>query len=115
MPHYSNLLVWNRSRKLVQAVTAATRGGRGEGDLISQIRRASISVAANIAEGAARGSDREFIKFLKIANGSNAETQALALIAGDAGIFDAPQVAQIIGISQEIQFMLRALMRRCSG
>jgi four helix bundle protein len=115
MSRYSNLLVWNHARKLVQAVTAATRGVRGEGDLISQIRRASISVAANIAEGAARGSDRDFVKFLKIADGSNSETQALTLIAGDAGIFDAPQVAQIVGISQEIQYMLRALMRRCSG
>jgi four helix bundle protein len=115
MPRYSNLLVWNHARKLVQHVTAATRGVRGEGDLISQIRRASISVAANIAEGAARGSDRDFVRFLKIANGSNAETQALTLIAGDAGIFEARQVAQIVGTSQEIQYMLRALMRRCSG
>jgi four helix bundle protein len=115
MPRYSNLLVWNHARKLVLEVTSATRGVRGEGDLISQIRRASISVAANIAEGAERGSDRDFVRFLKIANGSNAETQALTLIAGDAGIFEARQVAQIVGISQEIQYMLRALMRRCSG
>jgi hypothetical protein len=59
MPQYSKLLVWNHARTLVQQVTAATRGVRGEGDLISQIRRASISVAANIAEGAERGSSRE--------------------------------------------------------
>ena len=74
-----------------------------------------ISVAANIAEGAERGSDRDFVRFLKIADGSNAETQALTLIAGDAGIFEARQVAQIVGTSQEIQYMLSALMRRCSG
>jgi four helix bundle protein len=115
MPRYSNLLVWNHARKLVQHVTTSTRGVRGEGDLISQIRRASISVAANIAEGAERGSDRDFVRFLKIADGSNAETQALTLIAGDAGLFTATQVAEIVGVSQEIQYMLRALMRRCSG
>ncbi len=69
---------------------AALRGealtpARGEGDLLSQICRASICVAANIAEGAERGSDREFSKYLRIADGSNAGTQALVIIAGDAG------------------------------
>ncbi len=115
MPRYSNLLVWNHARKLVQHVTAATRGVRGEGDLISQIRRASISVAANIAEGAERGSDRDFVKFLKIADGSNAETQALTLIAGDAGIFSAQQVTEIVSHTNQIGRMLNGLMHRCSG
>ena len=115
MPRYSKLLVWNHARKLVQNVTAATREVRGQGDLISQIRRASISVAANIAEGAERGSDRDFARFLKIADGSNAETQALTLIAGDAGIFAARQVAEIVRLTQEISYMLSALMHICSG
>jgi four helix bundle protein len=115
MPRYSNLLVWNHARKIVQEVTSATRGVRGEGDLISQIRRASLSVAANIAEGAERGSDRDFVRFLKIANGSNAETQALTLIADDAGIFSAQQVTEIVNHTNQIGRMLNSLMYRCSG
>ena len=116
MPRYSKLLVWDHARKLVHNVTTATRQApaSGHGDLISQIRRASISVAANIAEGAERGSDRDFVRFLKIADGSNAETQALTRIAGDAGIFESNQVTEIISQTNEIGYMLRALMRRCS-
>ncbi len=115
MPRYLNLLVWNHARKLVQNISEVTRGTRGEGDLISQIRRSSISVAANIAEGAERGSDRDFVRFLKIADGSNAETQALTRIAGDAGIFAPSQVTEIVNQTDEIGRMLGALMRRCSG
>jgi four helix bundle protein len=115
MPQYSKLLVWNHARKLVQEVTSATREVRGEGDLISQIRRASISVAANIAEGAERGSSRDFVKFLRISDGSNAETQALTLIAGDAGIFETQQVNKIVSLTNEIGRMLNGLIRRHSG
>ncbi len=110
MPRYSKLLVCNHARKLVQNISAVTRGTRGEGDLISQIRRASLSVAANIAEGAERGSDRDFVRFLKIADGSNAETQALTRIAGDAGIFNVRQVDEIVSQTNEIGYMLRALI-----
>ena len=101
----------------MQNVTTATHAahGHGHGDLISQIRRASLSVAANIAEGAERGSDRDFVRFLKIADGSNAETQALTHIAGDADIFEARQVNEIIAQTNEIGRMLGGLMRRCSG
>ena len=113
MPRYSSLLVWDHARRLVQQISRATRSARGEGDLLSQIRRASISVAANIAEGAERGSDREFAKHLRIADGSNAETQALAVIAGDAGILSPDHVAAIVATTAEIGRMINGLRRQC--
>jgi four helix bundle protein len=112
MPRYSSLLVWQHARHLVQQVSSATRTVRGEGDLLSQIRRASISVAANIAECAERGSDREFSKHPRIADGSNAETQALAIIAGDAGILSPDQVDGIVATTAGIGRMINGLRRQ---
>jgi hypothetical protein len=64
-----------------------------------------------------RGSKQRnaFVRFLKIADGSNAETQALTLIAGDAGIFETQQVHEILSLTNEIGRMLNGLMRRHSG
>ena len=92
MARHPHLLAWQQARLLVRSVTTATTAATPTGDLVSQIRRAAISVAANIAEGAERGSDRDF---LRIAYSSNAEVQALATIAEDAGVLS-PEVAQAI-------------------
>lgn len=65
MAKFTNLRVWHQSRELLRLVSAATADMRAEGDLKSQMRRAAISVASNIAEGAERP-DREFRRFLTI-------------------------------------------------
>ena len=115
MARHPRLLVWQHSRVLVQRVSHACKLMRGEGDLVSQLRRAAISVAANIAEGAERGSDREFIRFLRIADGSNAEVQALATIAEDACLLD-PAVAQSIrDQAADVGRLIGGLIRRCAG
>jgi len=115
MARHNDLILWQRSRTLVQRVSCACAGTRGEGDLVSQIRRAAISVAANIAEGAQRRTDREFIRFLRIADGSNAEVQALATIAEDALVFDAATAAQIRDQAAEVGRLIGGLIRRCAA
>lgn len=74
------------------------------------MRRAAISVASNIAEGAER-SDREFCQFLTIALGSNAEVEAQVTIAGDLGLIDAPTVAKLLDLTDHIGRMIRRLMQ----
>jgi len=85
--NHENLQIWNRARLLVSDIYILTsRFPKTElYALTSQMRRASISVPSNIAEGAARISTKEFIRFLLIASGSLAELETQILLSVDLG------------------------------
>ncbi len=82
--HY-DLLLWQQAMLLVKHVYEVTRVFHAEEKfgLISQMRRAAISVPSNIAEGAARQTNKEFIQFLAIARGSLSELDTQFLLAKD--------------------------------
>jgi four helix bundle protein len=106
MARFTQLHVWQQARDLLRQVSAATSDMRAEGDLKSQLRRAAISVASNIAEGSERGSDREFRRFLLMAQGSNAEVEAQATIAADLGCLDLATSQRLVDNSQRLGRML---------
>ena len=69
---FEELKVWQKARELANLIYSATRHGVSSSrdfGLIDQIRRASVSVISNIAEGFERGSYTEFLQFLYIAKG----------------------------------------------
>jgi len=80
--------------------------------LTSQIRRAGVSVASNIAEGYGRMSTGEYKQFLGMARGSNLEVQTQLVIARELGFGDVDQLLLADGLSQEVAKMLIALIRK---
>jgi len=108
---YTDLKVWQRSHALVLAVyrlTAVLPSDERFG-LISQLRRASVSVPSNIAEGSKRQGHQDFARFLNIAEGSLAEVDYLLLLARDLGYGQEGVVANLRTEADEIARMLHAL------
>src|SRR5713101_6467055 len=87
MQRFTELKVWQRGHALVLNVYRMTTGfpQNERYGLISQIRRAALSVPTNIAEGSKRLTNIEYARFLNIAEASLAETEYLLMVARDLG------------------------------
>jgi len=87
---HKNLDAWKESIKLVKEIYKISSKFPKEElyGLTNQIRRAAVSISSNIAEGAARQSDREMIQFLYVALGSLAEVETQMIIAVELGYID---------------------------
>jgi four helix bundle protein len=83
MKTHKDLEVWKNSIKLITMIYSITRNFPKEElyGLTNQMRRCSVSIASNIAEGAARNSKKEFIQFLHIARGSLAELETQVIVS----------------------------------
>lgn len=98
--HFTQLIVWQRAHQLTVAVYRLTeRFPRSEVfGLTSQLRRAAVSVSANIAEGFKRQTPADQRHFYTIAAGSLAEAEALLIVARDVGYLptDSPNLAPLV-------------------
>ena len=111
---HEKLAVWQRSRSLVThlyQVTAKYPDTEQYG-LISQIRRAGVSVIANIAEGAARGSDADYLRFIRISRGSLSELETLLLVSKDLRYVDDEDFEPLAEACEAIGSLLEGLSRR---
>ena len=111
MHNFKELIVWQKARKLVKEIYKILKDFPDDENfgIISQIRRASISISANIAEGAGRNTDNDFGRFLDIANGSCFELETLLILAVDLDYLSKSKYEVIIKDIEEIQKMTYSL------
>jgi four helix bundle protein len=109
---HKDLIVWRKAVRLATRIYKLTGSftGYDRQTLSHQMRRCAVSVASNIAEGAARSSRTEYIRFLDIARGSLSELETQVYICVDLELLGAD--VQIQGDLAEIGRMLTALIRR---
>jgi four helix bundle protein len=110
---YRDLLVWKAAIELAveaYAVTKAFPASEMYG-MTSQIRRASASIAANIAEGYGREHRGSFVQFLRVAQGSLKELETHVILSGRVGLILENDTARLLGAADELGKMLRAMIR----
>ena len=114
MRNYKDLLVWEKSHRLTLAIYKETNAFPKEErfGLTSQVRRASSSIAANLAEGCGRRSDGEMARFVQIAMGSGAELSYHLLLCRDLGILGTAEFSRLASDLEEVMRMLSALSGR---
>lgn len=110
---YRDLEVWKKSIDWAGAIYRASNNWpqAERFGLTAQVRRAAVSVASNLAEGAARQSTREFLHFLGIAKGSLAEAETQLILAGRLDYLAADTLAELQARSVEIGKMLSGLTK----
>lgn len=113
MGDFRRLKAWQKARSLVNRtyqVTVSYPKHELYG-LTSQTRRAAVSIAANIAEGRGKNSDRELGRYAGIAMGSAAELECLFLLATDLKILESQATDPLIKECQEVQSILACLRK----
>jgi len=110
---YRDLEAWQCAMALVLEVYRSTANFLREEMfcLTSQLRRAAVSVASNIAEGKGRFSDRELSQFLAVARGSVFEIETQVAIAFDLGFLAEPQTQELSKRCGEVGRLLNGLIR----
>jgi four helix bundle protein len=113
---YQDLLVWQRAIEMTISTYEATRSFPREEvyGLTSQLRRAAVSVASNIAEGRGRISQGEFRQFLGLAQGSNYEVQTHLLVAKRLCMGEPELLRKAESLSSEVGKMLSAFIASLS-
>ncbi len=117
MKTFEEMPAWQRARELTREVYAVTRDYPFSKDyaLSSQIRRAAVSIMANIAEGFERDGTPEFLQFLSISKGSLAEVKTHLFIAFDQSYIDQPQFTRLMNLSTNVSRQIAGFMKYLRG
>ena len=112
-PHY-NLVAWQEAMSLAR-LTYEITGPFPQSELyglVSQMRRAAVSIPSNIAEGAARSSRKEFAQFLSIAKGSLSELETQLLLSAELGYMK--RDSEIFQLAERVAKLLSGLHKKAS-
>jgi four helix bundle protein len=117
MHQYKELSIWKKSVELGTEIYKLTKQFPSDErfGLISQLRRAAVSVPSNIAEGAGRKSDREFCQFLSISYGSLCELDTQLIISTILGYVKEDEINKYSEKIVELQKMIFVLINKLSG
>lgn len=113
MKDFKKLLIWQKAMEIVAAAykMVADFPSEEKYGLRSQVTRCSVSIAANIAEGSSRESEKEYRHFLQIALGSCFELETHCLIAIKLGIIDEMHLSDLLKMLEEEEKMLTAFIK----
>ena len=110
---FEDLIAWQKSRELTRMIYKVSSAGAFSKDygLRDQIRRASVSIMSNVAEGFERGGRKEFHQFLVIAKASCAEVRSQLYVALDAGYIPKPTFDNLMALSLEVTRIIAGLRK----
>jgi len=114
MKTHKDLQVWQFSMDLVEKIYLLTKNFPSEEKfgLTSQMRRAAVSIPSNIAEGAARNSTKEYVRFLYIALGSLSELETQCELSKRLKFGDDSLISEIIEIRKKLLGLIRSLKNK---
>lgn len=116
MGNFRKHIVWNKAKELAVKIYDLAKNQSLSKDfgLKDQIKRASVSIPANIAEGDELGTDKQSIRHFYIAKGSSAELQTLLIIANEIGYIESQLTDDLINECNIISVMLAKIIKaRC--
>ncbi len=110
---FEDLKCWQAARELVKMVYVGCEEGKfvKDFDTKSQMRRAALSTMNNIAEGFGRGSDKEFIRFLEIAQSSAMEVKSITYVLIDLNYLPEDKIIEISKKAEETKSITLGLIR----
>ena len=120
METHKDLRVWHQGIELVTAIYLITKTYPKEEifGLVSQMRRAAISVPSNIAEGYARGTDREKLHFLRISSGSMSEIETQVMLSLNLGYISQDSYKElsekVTSVWKQLNALISSIKKRLS-
>ena len=113
LDHFENIEAWKKARELTKAIYIVTSSAKFRPDLPlrDQIRRASVSIMSNIAEGFGRSGDKEFRQFLSLAQGSANEVKSHLYVALDTQMITQQQFDHLYSLTHGTCLLIGGFMR----